>query len=84
MDGFALESAPDAALADVRLLAPVARPGKVMAIGLNYADDIKETGQKLPAHQIWFTKAVTSINGPFDPIELPIASSQVITRPSWW
>jgi 2-keto-4-pentenoate hydratase/2-oxohepta-3-ene-1,7-dioic acid hydratase in catechol pathway len=77
VDGIALESAPDAALADVRLLAPVARPGKVMAIGLNYADHIKETGQKLPAHQIWFTKAVTSINGPFDPIELPIASSQI-------
>src|SRR5208337_4401590 len=71
------ESAPDAALAKVRLLAPVARPGKIMAIGLNYADHIKETGQKMPPHQIWFTKAVTSINGPFDPIELPIASAQV-------
>jgi 2-keto-4-pentenoate hydratase/2-oxohepta-3-ene-1,7-dioic acid hydratase in catechol pathway len=71
------ESAPDAALANVHLLAPVARPGKVMAIGLNYADHIKETGQKMPPHQIWFTKAVTSINGPFDPIELPIASTQV-------
>ena len=50
MEGIVLESAPDAALADVRLLAPLARPGKVMAIGLNYADHIKETGQKLPAH----------------------------------
>ncbi|HEY2663362.1 MAG TPA: fumarylacetoacetate hydrolase family protein [Candidatus Binataceae bacterium] len=70
-------SAPDIALREARLLAPVARPGKVMAIGLNYADHIKETGQKTPPHQIWFTKAVTSINGPFDPIELPIASEQV-------
>jgi 2-keto-4-pentenoate hydratase/2-oxohepta-3-ene-1,7-dioic acid hydratase in catechol pathway len=70
-------NAPDIALAKVRLLAPVARPGKVMAIGLNYADHIKETGQKMPPHQIWFTKAVASINGPFDPIELPIASFQV-------
>jgi hypothetical protein len=70
-------SAPDAALANVRLLAPVARPGKIMAIGLNYADHIRETGQKMPSHQIWFTKAVTSINGPFDPIELPIVSAQV-------
>jgi 2-keto-4-pentenoate hydratase/2-oxohepta-3-ene-1,7-dioic acid hydratase in catechol pathway len=69
--------APDVALAEVHLLAPVARPGKVMAIGLNYADHIRETGQKMPPHQIWFTKAVTSINGPFDPIELPIASEQV-------
>ncbi|HEY2487387.1 MAG TPA: fumarylacetoacetate hydrolase family protein [Candidatus Binataceae bacterium] len=71
------DSAPGIALAEARLLAPVARPGKVMAIGLNYADHIRETGQKLPTHQIWFTKAVTSINGPFDPIELPIASAQV-------
>jgi 2-keto-4-pentenoate hydratase/2-oxohepta-3-ene-1,7-dioic acid hydratase in catechol pathway len=71
------EAVVDARLADVRLLAPIARPGKVMAIGLNYADHIKETGQKMPLHQIWFTKAVTSINGPYDPIELPIASQQV-------
>ena len=48
-----------------------------MAIGLNYADHIQETGQKTPPHQIWFTKAVTSINGPYDPIELPRASEQV-------
>jgi ureidoglycolate lyase len=77
LEPLVLESPPDIALADVHLLAPVARPGKVMAIGLNYADHIKETGQKTPPHQIWFTKAVTSINGPFDPIELPIASTQV-------
>ena len=71
------DSAPDAALSEVRLLAPVSRPGKILAIGLNYADHIKETAQQTPPHQIWFTKAVTAINSPFDPIELPIASEQV-------
>ncbi|MGB3549843.1 MAG: fumarylacetoacetate hydrolase family protein [Candidatus Binatus sp.] len=71
------ESEPDAPLDDVRLMAPVTRPGKVMAIGLNYADHIKETGQQTPKHQIWFSKAVTSINGPFDPIELPLASKMI-------
>lgn len=71
------ECPPDAGLANVSLLAPVARPGKIMAIGLNYADHIRETGQKMPPHQIWFTKAVTSVNGPFDPIELPMASAQL-------
>jgi len=71
------QSAPDVALAKIRLLAPVARPGKVMAIGLNYADHIKESGQETPRHQVWFTKAVTAINGPFDPIEIPRASSIV-------
>ena len=71
------EAAPDVALAGVRLLAPVPRPGKVMAIGLNYADHIKETGQQPPKDQVWFSKAVTSVNGPFDPIELPIASTKI-------
>jgi 2-keto-4-pentenoate hydratase/2-oxohepta-3-ene-1,7-dioic acid hydratase in catechol pathway len=74
---LAAESAPDTSLADVRLLAPVGRPGKVLAIGLNYADHIKETGQPTPPHQIWFTKAVTAINAPFDPVQLPMASEQV-------
>src|SRR5271156_1671787 len=64
----------DIALADAHLLAPVSRPGKIMAIGLNYADHVQESGQKTPPHQIWFTKAVTAINGPFDPIQLPLAS----------
>jgi 2-keto-4-pentenoate hydratase/2-oxohepta-3-ene-1,7-dioic acid hydratase in catechol pathway len=70
-------SAPDASLTDVRLLAPVARPGKMMAIGLNYADHIKESGQETPRHQVWFSKAITAINGPFDPIEIPRASAIV-------
>lgn len=56
------------ALASVKLLAPVARPGKVFAIGLNYADHIAESRAETPANQVWFTKAVTSINGPRDPI----------------
>ncbi len=64
----------DAPLASVRLLAPIARPSKIIAIGLNYADHIKESGQPTPQYQTWFTKAATSINGPYDPIELPLAS----------
>lgn len=55
-------------LSDVRVLAPVARPGKIFAIGLNYADHIAESNMETPANQVWFTKAVTSVNGPFDPI----------------
>jgi ureidoglycolate lyase len=58
-------------LADVRLLAPVQRPGKIMAIGLNYADHIAESNMATPEQQIWFSKAVTAVNGPFDPIDLP-------------
>jgi 2-keto-4-pentenoate hydratase/2-oxohepta-3-ene-1,7-dioic acid hydratase in catechol pathway len=62
---------------DVQLLAPVRRPGKIFAIGLNYADHIVESGMAKPTEQIWFTKAVTSVNGPFDSIELPRVSKQL-------
>lgn len=55
-------------LASVKLAAPVQRPGKIWAIGLNYADHIAESNMTTPERQVWFTKAVTSINGPSDPI----------------
>jgi ureidoglycolate lyase len=55
-------------LSSVRLLAPVQRPGKIFAIGLNYADHIAESKMETPENQVWFTKAVTSVNGPFDPV----------------
>lgn len=57
-------------LSQVRLLAPILRPGKIFAIGLNYADHIAESKADTPQHQVWFTKAVTSVNGPFDPIRI--------------
>ena len=55
-------------LAEVKLEAPVPRPGKIFAIGLNYADHIAESGLGTPERQVWFTKAQTSVNGPYDPI----------------
>jgi len=61
-------------LSGVKLLAPIQRPGKIFAIGLNYADHIEESQMETPEHQVWFTKAVTSINGPYDPMDLPAAS----------
>ena len=70
-------AAATAPLADARLLAPVPRPGKIMAIGLNYADHIAESGQETPQHQTWFSKAVTAANGPFAPVEVPRASAAV-------
>jgi len=65
------------ALTDVELLPPVARPGKILAIGLNYADHIAETGRPTPTEQTWFTKTGNAVNGPFAPIQLPRASSMV-------
>jgi len=55
-------------LESVKLCAPVQRPGKIFAIGLNYADHVAESKMETPEQQIWFTKAQTSINGPYDPI----------------
>ena len=57
-------------LASVRLEAPVQRPGKIFAIGLNYADHIAESNMGTPERQVWFTKAQTSVNGPYDDIEI--------------
>ncbi len=70
----ALPRTADYALQDVKLLAPVERPGKILGIGLNYADHIEEAGLGRPEVQTWFTKAVTSVNGPFDPIHKPKVS----------
>lgn len=57
-------------LASVKLEAPVQRPGKIFAIGLNYADHIEESKMGTPERQVWFTKAQTSINGPYDPVQI--------------
>jgi len=64
-------------LEDVRLLPPIPRPGKILAIGLNYADHIRETGREMPKQQVWFCKQPTAANGPYDPIVLPKVSSEV-------
>lgn len=69
--------AVDMPLSAVRLEAPVPNPGKVLAIGLNYADHIVESGQKTPEHQIWFSKQVNAVNGPFAPIYMPKVSTRL-------
>jgi 2-keto-4-pentenoate hydratase/2-oxohepta-3-ene-1,7-dioic acid hydratase in catechol pathway len=57
-------------LTSVRLEAPVQRPGKIFAIGLNYADHIAESKMETPQRQVWFTKAQTSVNGPYADIQI--------------
>lgn len=70
-----LRGQADAKLSDVTLLAPVGRPGKVWGIGLNYADHIEEAGLPVPKEQLWFVKASTAVNGPYQPIQRPAAST---------
>ncbi len=64
-------------LGSVQLLAPIERPGKVLAIGLNYADHVRETGREMPEQQVWFGKLPGTINGPFAGVQIPHASSKV-------
>ena len=59
-------------LTDARLLAPIERPGKYLAIGMNYAkhlDEADKLGVARSKHQTWFNKQTTCIAGPFDDIE---------------
>jgi 2-keto-4-pentenoate hydratase/2-oxohepta-3-ene-1,7-dioic acid hydratase in catechol pathway len=64
-------------LSTVRLEAPVPRPGKVLAIGMNYGDHVRETGRAAPEHQVWFAKQTTCIVGPNDAIQIPKVSDKV-------
>jgi 2-keto-4-pentenoate hydratase/2-oxohepta-3-ene-1,7-dioic acid hydratase in catechol pathway len=66
------------ALSDVRLLAPIPHPSKVIAIGLNYLDHIRETNAKTPSIPIMFTKYTTSIIGPGDAIRWDPAETQKV------
>ena len=60
-----------------RIGACINKPGKFVAIGLNYSDHAKETGAKPPAEPIVFMKATSSISGPNDNIEMPKDSSKL-------
>jgi 2-keto-4-pentenoate hydratase/2-oxohepta-3-ene-1,7-dioic acid hydratase in catechol pathway len=61
-----------------KLAAPLKRPPKIVAIGLNYLDHATESQMELPKSPLVFTKFSSSVTGPSDPIELPPGlSSQV-------
>jgi 2-keto-4-pentenoate hydratase/2-oxohepta-3-ene-1,7-dioic acid hydratase in catechol pathway len=61
---------------DVRLGCPVGGIGKVVCVGLNYADHARESGNPIPAEPVLFLKATTSINGPYDPVIIPRGSKK--------
>lgn len=64
-------------LADVHLEAPVMRPPKILAVGLNYADHIAESGMDRPKHPIIFNKQSLSAHPPRDPFHMPRASDKL-------
>ena len=63
---------PAIPIADAQLLAPIERPGKYLAIGMNYGKHLEEAdrlGVPRASHQVWFNKQTTCLSGPYDPIE---------------
>lgn len=64
-------------LQDIQLLAPVPRPGKFLAISLNYADHIAETGRERPEYPSFFTKQSTCVIGNGAAIVQPRVSTKL-------
>jgi 2-keto-4-pentenoate hydratase/2-oxohepta-3-ene-1,7-dioic acid hydratase in catechol pathway len=61
-------------LTGVRIGPPIVRPGKIVCIGLNYADHAAETGAELPAEPVVFLKAPNTLVGPDDDVLVPRGS----------
>jgi len=57
-----------------RIGAPIARPGSVICIGMNYAAHAAETGAQLPEHLVMFYKAPNTVVGPDDDVLIPRGS----------
>lgn len=69
---FIASRAPTIPLSDAQLVCPIERPGKFLAIGMNYrkhAEEGERHGIPIPKQQLWFNKQTTCLSGPFDPID---------------
>jgi 2-keto-4-pentenoate hydratase/2-oxohepta-3-ene-1,7-dioic acid hydratase in catechol pathway len=64
-------------LAEVSIEPPIRRPPKILAVGLNYADHIRETGAALPEFPVIFNKQSTAVVGPGQAILIPPESTSV-------
>ena len=69
------ESAPTVS-DDVRLGSPVARPSKIVCIGLNFSDHAAETGAATPKEPVLFLKSTSALAGPFDDVVIPRGSTK--------
>ncbi|MEM3511758.1 MAG: fumarylacetoacetate hydrolase family protein [Candidatus Jordarchaeales archaeon] len=76
-DGFLRDKRIAYSLADVKLMAPIPRPGKIICLGLNYSDHAEEAGLKPPDEPVLFSKPATAVVGHDDPVIYPRVSSQV-------
>ena len=60
-----------------RVGAPIARPGNLVAVGLNYVDHALESGMEIPTEPLLFSKAPNTVVGPYDDIRYPRGGSKV-------
>lgn len=61
---------------NVRFGAPIARPGKIVCVGLNYSDHAAESGMEIPKEPILFMKAANTVVGPYDNLIIPRGSKK--------
>ncbi|WP_031066153.1 fumarylacetoacetate hydrolase family protein [Streptomyces sp. NRRL WC-3742] len=73
-DALAAGTLPTIDPADQRIGPPVARPGKVVCIGLNYRDHAEETGAAVPERPVVFMKDPSTVVGPYDQVLIPRGS----------
>ena len=76
IQGLDLSSLPELSPSE-RVGSCIAKPGKFVAIGLNYSDHAAETGAKVPSEPIMFMKATSSICGPNDDVEIVSGSKKL-------
>lgn len=74
--GLDTGSLPRLDLDGLRIGAPVAAPGKVVCVGLNYRDHAEETGAALPAEPVVFMKDPYTVVGAFDDLHVPLRSTK--------
>lgn len=74
--GLDLASLPELS-GDARVGAPIARPGNLVAVGLNYADHAREANMEIPTEPLLFNKAPNTVIGPYDDIRFPRGGTKV-------
>jgi len=62
--------------ADERIAPAIARPSKIVCVGLNYRDHAAETGAQVPSEPVLFLKATSAIAGPYDDLVIPRGSEK--------
>lgn len=75
---FVADCADRIALDSVKLLAPIERPAKFLAIGMNYtkhAEEARRLGVAVPENQFWFNKQTSCIVGPYDDVEVGVSKA---------